>query len=264
MDRLIRNATYHKLFNAAVHDDLIVKEPFQHIVLDDFFEPDIADQLSKEFPAFDSPFLWNYDSPLEKKRTCDDWTKFPGLTYRAFFELCSDGFTKLLSSVFKVSHQPQKYLLADYGLHGGGWHMHGRGGKLNIHQDYSIHPKMTSYKRNFNIIIHLSKDWNPSWGGGIQLWSHNNETNRPKECIQNYDFKFNRAVIFDTTCNSWHGLPDPLDCPEDQYRKTFAVYYLSNIDQQTPKRYRALYAPTKEQEGNQEIERMIEERVSIK
>jgi hypothetical protein len=33
-------------------------------------------------------------------------------------------------------------LVADLGLHGGGLHSHARGGKLNVHLDYDIHPKL--------------------------------------------------------------------------------------------------------------------------
>ena len=33
-----------------------------------------------------------------------------------------------------------------------------------------------------------------------------------------------KLIIFDTTCNSWHGLPEPLKCPDQEYRKSIAVY----------------------------------------
>ena len=41
-------------------------------------------------------------------------------------------------------------LYPDYGLNGGGWHIHKDKGKLNIHQDYSIHPKL-NLQRKCNI-----------------------------------------------------------------------------------------------------------------
>ena len=50
-----------------------------------------------------------------------------------------------------------------------------------------------------------------------------------KECkIKTYP-KLNRAVIFQTNNISWHGLPEPLQCPEDVYRKSFAYYYISPL-----------------------------------
>jgi Rps23 Pro-64 3,4-dihydroxylase Tpa1-like proline 4-hydroxylase len=141
--------------------------------------------------------------------------------------------------------------------------MHGKGGKLNIHQDYSIHPKIP-YERKLNIIIHLSQNWKPEWGGGIEFWSHNEETNKPKEMVKKYDLKFNRAVIFDTTQHSWHGLPEPLKCPEDHFRKTLAIYYVQSPSETVCDRFRALFVPTKEQENDASVLDLIEKRKSIK
>src|SRR5260370_24691553 len=36
---------------------------------------------------------------------------------------------------------------------------------------------------------------------------------------------FNRAVLFETNENSFHGHPRPLRCPEGQSRRSLAVYY---------------------------------------
>ena len=39
---------------------------------------------------------------------------------------------------------------------------------------------------------------------------------------------FNRLVIFETTDSSFHGLPDPVQCPNTMSRKSLALYYYSN------------------------------------
>jgi hypothetical protein len=234
----------------------IILDPFPHLIVDNFFEDSFANSLESEFPPFDSTNWYNYDSPIEKKRTMNSWDKFPPNTYKAVFDLCSREFAVLLSYKLGVDLYP------DYGLNGGGWHMHGRGGKLNLHKDYSMHPKVP-LERKFNIIIYLTKNWNPEWGGGIQFWSHDEINNKPKECVKKYDLVFNRAVIFDTTQNSWHGLPEPLSCPEGQYRKSLAIYYLQKPDVTACDRNRALFAPTKEQESDQSILKLIEDRAHI-
>ena len=46
----------------------------------------------------------------------------------------------------------EEELEADYGLHGGGVHMHKTGDYLNVHLDYDIHPKVPM-QRKLNIII---------------------------------------------------------------------------------------------------------------
>ncbi len=64
--------------------------------------------------------------------------------------------------------------------------MHSRGGKLNIHLDYNINPKL-NLQRKLNLIVYLTEDWDTSWGGGLELWSHDEEKNLP----------LNREVVVD-------------------------------------------------------------------
>jgi hypothetical protein len=67
----------------------IITEPFPHLVIDNFFEHEFALKLESEFMDFDNPLWYNYDSPIEKKRTLNNWDRFPPATYQAFFLLCS-------------------------------------------------------------------------------------------------------------------------------------------------------------------------------
>jgi Rps23 Pro-64 3,4-dihydroxylase Tpa1-like proline 4-hydroxylase len=154
-------------------------------------------------------------------------------------------------------------LIADYGMHGGGWHMHQRGGKLNMHKDYSIHPKL-GMERRINIIIYMTQDWKEEWGGGLEFWSHDKETNLPKECVTKVHNKFNRAVLFDTTQNSWHGLPQAIDCPENVYRKSLAIYYLSEARPEAQGHDRAYFAPHGEQINDPSVLELIRKRSSSK
>ena len=119
------------------------------------------------------------------------------------------------------------------------------------------------YQRKLNIIIYLSKEWNPSWGGGLQLWSHDEETNKPKDRVKYVEVKYNRAVIFDTTQNSWHGLPEPLSCPEGVFRKSLALYYVTPANNAVDPRYRALFAPTKDQESDPTVLDLIQKRCYV-
>ena len=77
------------------------------------------------------------------------------------------------------------------------------------------------------------------------------------------EIKFNRAILFDTSQNSWHGLPKGIDCPEGFYRKSLAVYYLTDIDDETGDRKRALFAPYGEQENNKDVLEFIENRCKL-
>jgi len=231
--------------------------PFDYLIIDNFLEKDQAKNISQEFPSFNSDIWYCYNNPLENKKSCNNWYQFGTETYKTLLYLNSPEFIKKLQDLTGI---PKLY--PDIGLHGGGLHIHGRGGKLNVHLDYSIHPKL-KLQRKLNLIIYLTEDWNSEWSGGLELWSHNEETKKPDKKEVVIENIFNRAILFDTTQNSWHGFPKPLTCPEDTYRKSLAVYYLTDPPEGTDPRPRALYAPTKEQENNPEILNLIEERVKL-
>ena len=223
--------------------------PYDHWVLDNFFPVEMARQLSKEFPDYNEPNWHWYNNPLENKKAKNSWYEFPPFTYQIFSHLNSVEFIESISEITGI-----KTLYPDVGLHGGGLHIHGKGDKLNVHLDYSIHPKL-KLQRKINLIIYLGEGWNPEWGGQLELWSADK-----KECVTSVDTLFNRAIIFDTTQKSYHGLPTPLSCPDDCYRKSLAVYYLTDAPENCPTNSKAIYIPTKEQEDDKEIQEIIEKR----
>ena len=165
-------------------------------------------------------------------------------------------------SILEKSLSINTKLYSDIGLNGGGWHIHKQGGKLNTHLDYSVHPKL-NLQRKLNIIVYLNSNWEDSWGGSLGLWG-NKSPKKPGKLIKTISPKFNRAVLFDTTQNSWHGLPDPLKCPKDEYRKSIAIYYLCNLPTNVSKRGRALFSPNENQKNDKEVLDLIKSRSIIK
>lgn len=235
----------------------IQAEPFNHVVIDNFFTPEVADKLSEEFPDFNDGSIYSLNNPVEIKKVNNHWDRFPSCTYRSFMTFGSQSFTDNMRLLAESND-----LILDYGLNGGGWHMHGRGGNNNIHLDYNLHPKM-GMQRKLNIIVYLTKDWDKNWGGGLELWSHDDETGQPKECVKTVDNKFNRAIIFDTTQNSWHGLPNFINCPEGVIRKSIAAYYLVPAPATTEERFRALFSPRDEQKNDTTVKEFIKQRASV-
>jgi Rps23 Pro-64 3,4-dihydroxylase Tpa1-like proline 4-hydroxylase len=228
-------------------------DPYPHYVIDNFVDDEIAHKLSNEFMSFDSEHWFSYGNQVEVKKACNNWYHFPEETYKFFQYLNSPAFVQSLSDMTGVQ------LVPDHGLHGAGWHIQPTGGKLNVHLDYSIHPKL-GLERKFNFIFYLTPNWNTTWGGNLEMWTHDSETNQPKELIKTIENKFNRAVIFDTTYNSWHGFSQQINCPEDVYRKSIAMYYLCEPSENAAKRSRALFAPTEDQKNDPEIMQFIEQR----
>jgi hypothetical protein len=229
-------------------------KPFNHLVIDNFLENSLAMQIADEFPSINDDFWFYYNNAVEVKKACDMWCKFPKSIYKTIFELTSKEFVDSLSNLVG------KQVWADYGLNGGGIHAMGNSGKLNPHLDYNIHPKL-GLQRKINLIIYLTKDWDTSWGGAIELWSHDEENNKPKQVEVKIDCTFNRALLFDTTQNSWHGISDQITCPIDKSRNSIAIYYVCEPDIGSEDRNKALFAPTEDQKGDKLVEELIKQRL---
>jgi len=190
--------------------------PFSHAVIDDFFTKDVASYLFDNFPLMEEmPNIFN--EPMSFKGQLSDidgkWPKFS----KIFEILQSEDFRIKIS---KLTGIPD--LLPDPYLAGGGLHQSPKSGFLDIHVDANFHPFNKTLHRRVNIIIYVNRNWESSWGGALELWSDKN--NRPHLLEGSIFPQFNRAVIFSTTRNSWHGVA-PVNCPENESRKSLALYY---------------------------------------
>jgi hypothetical protein len=215
--------------NVITSFDNYKNSPFDHCVIDNFLtNPDI---IEDEFLDYNSKHWVEYNNIVQHKKVNCDWYLFPKNTYQLFAYLNSPTFVDQLSKLVGCK------LYSDPGLHSGGWHMHSAGGSLNPHLDYSIHPKL-SLQRKLNLIVYLSKDLKEEHGGHFGLWSG---TDFPDTLVKEIAPKFNRAIIFDTTQNSWHGLSRKCTVPEGIYRKSLAIYYLTDCPKDIDTRSRALF-----------------------
>jgi len=230
--------------------------PFRHLVIDGFLSDEVLSGVVAEFPAHDAQGWYTYENDIEVKKATNNWERFGPWTYRLFSFLSSAGFVAHLEGLTGCR------LFADPGLNGGGLHSHRRGGKLNAHLDYSRHPKL-GLQRRLNLIVYVTPGWEEAWGGHLQFWAHDPSRNRPGDLVKSIAPQFNRAVLFDTTQNSWHGLPNPIACPPDVCRNSLAIYYLCEPEDAASPRGRALFAPTAEQENDPAVLELIRKRSSV-
>jgi Rps23 Pro-64 3,4-dihydroxylase Tpa1-like proline 4-hydroxylase len=114
------------------------------------------------------------------------------------------------------------------------------------------------------LIVYLNSKWKKNWGGELGFWREND--GQPGDLIDKIYPKFNRAVFFDTSQNSWHGLVNPVKSKNNNCRVSFAVYYHINPSQSDNKnkRLKVLYAPDEKQKKNKTILNLIKKRSSIK
>ena len=93
MDRLTRYINWFE-----VKDQFHKALPFNHVIIDDFFLPEVAEKLATEFPSYNNPGLGFYNNAIENKKVLNKWDKFPKLTYQVFTYLRSEEHTSELQS----------------------------------------------------------------------------------------------------------------------------------------------------------------------
>lgn len=191
--------------------------PYPHIVLDNFLETWAAEQALAEFPAVGDAGWIHYVHWNEKKHGLNRADMLPPFLSAVIRELNSPAFADYLSRLTGIEN-----LLPDEMLEGGGLHQSGRGGFLNVHADFTVHPHKRHWRRRVNVLMYLNKDWKPEYRGELELWDR-----EMKEVVQRILPLFNRCVVFNTDQDSYHGFPDQIQCPEETTRKSVALYYFT-------------------------------------
>lgn len=206
-------------------------EPFPHMVLDDWIPRDLWRGVYDSLPPANDPAWVHYRSGSESKRACRDIHLMGDPAPRLFWWLQSFEFIRSLEQLTGIEG-----LLPDPTLHGGGIHCSDRGGRLGIHIDYALHPRL-ELERKLNLVAFLNPEWNPSWGGELELWNAD-----ATECVKRILPQPGRVVIWRPSDTSFHGQPVPVECPGDVTRTTAAVYYLGEPAPGVTRK-RALFVP---------------------
>ena len=211
-DRLMRLAETHaEEFRSA--------QPYPHIVIDDFLPKDVAHRLASVFPGPDDNVAWDhYAAPgLEVKLGCGDETKFPPAIRTAVRDMNSSIFGQWLEKMTGIPH-----LIVDHHLLGGGMHLTRQGGLLGIHSDFNWHPQIHAHRR-LNLLVYLTPDWRPEYGGELELWN-----TEGTQLVRRVEPIFNRAVLFTTRSDTFHGHPTPWTAPNGINRQSIALYYYTS------------------------------------
>jgi Rps23 Pro-64 3,4-dihydroxylase Tpa1-like proline 4-hydroxylase len=191
--------------------------PFPHIKFEDFLNADILDEVAAEFPEPDEgPWEGMVDKD-QRKFAANETAKLGPKTRALLHFLNSREIINFLEALTGIQG-----LIPDPHLAGGGLHELRPGGFLKVHADFNWHRQMR-VDRRINLLIYLNKDWQPEYGGSLELWD---ETMAKKEA--EYLPLFNRCVIFNTTNTSFHGNPTPVNCPPGRSRRSIAMYYYTN------------------------------------
>jgi 2OG-Fe(II) oxygenase superfamily len=193
-------------------------QPYPHLVIDDLFDPQILDRVVEEFPKSGDRDWISWDTSNELKATSRGIAGLSTFTQLFCLWLNSNEFIDEIKKITGIND-----LVADPSFFGAGLHDMYRGGWLDVHADYTKHPQLPLIRR-VNLLLYLNRDWHDAWGGGIELWDSKNLANKI-----NYAPYFNRTLIFPTTSETLHGVPNRLLCPPERSRQLISIYYWSPV-----------------------------------
>lgn len=181
-------------------------EPFPHVELVEWFDPDLLRGCLAEIPEVDAPGWKRYGNAQELKLEGP-----PALwgddTKRYFKELECRG--EELSILFGLPPLHMETV-------GGGYHLIPPGGFLDVHTDFSRSPSTQRYRR-LNVLTFLNHDWQDDDGGFLELWNANGPAVRIAP-------EFGTTVAFVTSAASWHGHP----MPTKRWRASLAAYFFTD------------------------------------
>ena len=134
-------------------------KPVPHIVIDNFLDRGAAKAIVDAYPDFDTALRQGrtFKTVNERKKVqVSDSTGFTAPVAKLNDLLSSPEF---LSDLSYITGIPE--LLADEQLVGGGIHMTGSGGHLDVHVDFNFVEGRKLHRR-LNLLLYLNESWQPS------------------------------------------------------------------------------------------------------
>ncbi len=194
----------------------VIRDPFPYIIIDNFLDADLAQQVEREFPKLEEMPRHSPDYGL-----LDGWHTNPhdatianrsGLK-RMFKLLESAEFRAQLGEVFGV----EQALYCDPEYQGAGLLAAKKGGVHKIHRDRNRHLN-THFYRRLTLLVYFNVGWQPGYGGELNLWDQKITTNI------NLPPLFNRCIVFENTRHAFHSISD-VNMPPGMIRKAINFYY---------------------------------------
>lgn len=192
--------------------------PFPNCSFKNFFDEIILERILNEFPDLSKGDSVQFANNKEKKFAGQGEHRFGEETKKLMRALNSQPFLEFLQELTGI----KETLIGDPYFFGGGLHEIKSGGLLKVHADFNK-MKDIGLDRRINVLIYLNKDWKEEYGGHFELWDKS-----MTQCVKKILPTFNTMAIFSTTDFSYHGHPNPLNCPLDRSRKSLALYYYTN------------------------------------
>jgi Rps23 Pro-64 3,4-dihydroxylase Tpa1-like proline 4-hydroxylase len=204
-------------------DRWALTQPFPHVVIDNFFNREVATTLAREISSIhENNYRVSFNSLTQRKVQLGDIRGTVPHLYPLYDALMITPFIRFIGIVCGYAN-----LEGDRQFTGAGMQRYYRGGFSEIHLDSNRHPFDSGLHHRINLLVFLSPGWQAEWGGELVLWSRRND--RPDQPAVTIQPTFNRAVLFAVTRQSWHSV-NRIRCPPDQARNSMAIYYFNRVD----------------------------------
>ena len=205
---------------SVLKTEFATAHPYQHVVIDNFLPASVFQRAMTDFDVVSKEQWTGYLHVNERKFANSNPATWGPTLQQIAHELNTPEFVSLLEELTGIPN-----LLIDPTFEGGGLHQSLRGGFLNMHADFTVHPHQRHWKRRLNLLLYCNENWLPEYGGGLELWDAT--MSHAEKVVQPIG---NRVLIFATDATSFHGHPDPLQCPDGVARRSMALYYFTYED----------------------------------
>lgn len=192
-------------------------EPFKHVILDNFLPIVVAESLLEAFPESSDPSWERTDDAGIEVKARSTWSSEFDIPEGLVDIIRVFNSAPVLQAMSEALEIPK--LMSDPYFSGGGLNLSEKNGLLDIHVDGNYHDA-SGMNRRVNLLLYLNPNWQKSWGGEFGIYDNDGE-----KLVKAVEPIMNRCVIFDTHDNSYHGLPNPIDFPQNDPRRSILLYY---------------------------------------
>ena len=202
--------------------DYANNQPVPHTVLDNFLPEDVALSMYAESKNIDNTewkhFTRNGSNMYELNKLELTPVAFNVLQY-----LHSGHAIRWLEQLTGIQG-----LIPDPHLVGAGYSKIYTGDVLKVHTDFNWNNTLKLH-RACSLIIYLTPDWNPEWGGSLDFYNQSND-----KIVTSVACAFNRCLIWNYHKFGFHGCEQPLSCPDKTFRTAFRIFYYTSNSQYNP------------------------------
>lgn len=212
------NLTNHTSeFNAIDLNSLYKQgKPTCSVVIDSFLPSQLALDLHNECTSLDQSLWTTFTRNSSHMEECKQLAYMP--VGKQFVEhMHSSEVIRWLETLTGITG-----LIPDPHLTGAGYSRSYQGDTLKIHNDFNWNNELQLH-RAISIILYITPDWNPAWGGALDFYDSTKE-----KIVTSVNCIFNRLLVWQYHSRNFHGHTTPLSCPKGVTRNTMRIYYYTS------------------------------------